>query len=173
MQDVQPIRYLDISLMQSSIQHTNSKRVVQCVVVSTIVATISIAIFKIIEHIKFSNNSQIQNVFCPQGFKDGEMYDFSYYQKAATDGDVEAQYCFGLMHLNGENGANQVTSTAMHWLKKAAQQGLSIARESLCDPTNYDFSLDPLEISELKEFCCPSCSECICPWDIPSRFRQL
>ena len=51
-------------------------------------------------------------------------------QKAARQGDVDAQFNLGNMYYNGE-GVKQDITLAVQWFEKAAEQGHTQAQESL------------------------------------------
>ena len=55
---------------------------------------------------------------------------YAEYQAAADQGDAEAQYFLGVMHVNGE-GVPSSPATAADWFRKAAEQGHTLARYRL------------------------------------------
>ena len=60
---------------------------------------------------------------------EGGRYDNAY-QQAAEQGDPEAQYCLGLLYLEG-NGVSKNEKTGAAWIKKAADQGHNEALRKL------------------------------------------
>jgi hypothetical protein len=55
---------------------------------------------------------------------------FSYYRKAAEQGDADSQFMIGEMYQNGE-GVEKDLKSAAEWLMKAASQGNENARRNL------------------------------------------
>ncbi|HSR63009.1 MAG TPA: hypothetical protein VLN56_06355, partial [Gammaproteobacteria bacterium] len=56
---------------------------------------------------------------------------FKYFQHAAEQGYVPAQYRLGVAYANGEGTAQDYVA-ALDWYQKAARQGYAIAQRSLC-----------------------------------------
>jgi TPR repeat protein len=73
--------------------------------------------------------SMIKYDTVPNDFKD-ENEKFKWLQKAAEQGNVNAQNSLGVCYDNGE-GAEQDHKKAFEWYKKAAEQGLADAQNSL------------------------------------------
>lgn len=46
-----------------------------------------------------------------------------WFQKAADEGNAEAQFTLGIMYLKGENGLTPSETEGMSLLRKAARQG--------------------------------------------------
>ena len=59
------------------------------------------------------------------------------YQKAADQGDAEAQINLGLMYENGE-GVEQDDKEAVKWYQKAADQGDALAQHILDSQSNLN-----------------------------------
>ena len=60
-----------------------------------------------------------------------------WYQKAADQGDAEAQMNLGLMYENGE-GVEQDDKEAVKWYQKAADQGDALAQHILDSQSNLN-----------------------------------
>ncbi|WP_434779079.1 tetratricopeptide repeat protein [Neisseria sp. Ec49-e6-T10] len=62
----------------------------------------------------------------PQNFDQA----FSWFEKAAKNGDSDAQYVIGLMYYQAD-GVKQDLEKAFEWFRKSAKQGNGLAKEIL------------------------------------------
>ena len=115
----------------------------------------------------FYKFDQMVKVPCPINETiNGTKFDFSYYKTAAENGSVEASFCLAKMYKTGQ-GVEKSLEAARTWFKKAADQGLYLAKEELCRPSLFaDWTYKQGEDAEIggyyADLCCPSLS--ICPW---------
>ena len=66
----------------------------------------------------------------PQGVAQDYTKAFEWYQKAANQGDADAQYNVGYMYYQGQGVAKNFAK-AIEWFKKAASQGNEDAADLL------------------------------------------
>ena len=55
---------------------------------------------------------------------------FEWFEKAAEQGDAEAQYYLGVMYREGQ-GVDKSDSSAIRWFAKATAQGLETAKAAI------------------------------------------
>ena len=55
-----------------------------------------------------------------------------WYQKAAAQGNANAQFCLGVLYANGTDVCQDL-GQAVEWLRKAADQGHTVAQQVIVD----------------------------------------
>jgi hypothetical protein len=150
---------------------------------SAAVTVLALATIKAMSLYTHYQNGNIKTHDCKFGENvDGVLKDFKYYKNAAESGKATDQYCFAKMHETGI-GTVKNLSEARNWYKKAAEQGLELAGDDLCQPHMFEYQYGNFEEfkahqgsfigyeSQFINICCrrPPCgTTCLpprCPWE--------
>ena len=178
------------NLASSQISAQNKHWSIQTkLLIGTVVITLAaLAIIKGMAAYTHYQNGKITDINCHFGETvDGVLHDFTYYRNAAEKGSASDQYCLAEMFKSG-NGTKPSLAEARDWFKKAFDQGLSMAKFTLCQPEMFEVRCkdrsNVVSKDELKkcsdifnryckfiDICCPLPSERCpgvqpeCPWE--------
>ena len=148
--------------------------------IGTVIITLAaLAVIKGMAAYTHYQNGNITDINCRFGETvDGALHDFTYYRNAAEKGRAVDQYCLAEMFKSGI-GTKPSLVEARTWFKKAYDQGLGLAADTLCQPemfeekctANFKQCMDVFDrYEQFRKVCCPPPPpECPaiprkCPW---------
>jgi hypothetical protein len=116
----------------------------------------------------YYQNEKIKEIPCHINEEiDGVLRDINYYKKAAEKGKAADQYC--LAEILRAKETEESLKEARKWYKKAINQGLTFARETLCRPEMFEHKFTLGDVySEFRSICCDKDASFhnnnSCPW---------